>query len=81
MKNIENISLPDDVYNLIARRASASGRSPAEEVVEVVKRDAAAEAREAGLIEDIKRGHEEQAKKGIYLTTEDILSAVEWGRE
>jgi len=81
MKNIDNIVLPDDVYDLITRRAQAAGRSAAEEIAEVVKRDAAAEAREAALIEDIKRGHEEQAKKGVFLTTDDILSAVEWGRE
>jgi hypothetical protein len=81
MKNIENILLPDDVYDWIARRAAVSGGSPAEEVVEVVKRDAATEGREAALIEAVKRGHEEQATMGIYLTTEDILSAVEWGRE
>ncbi|MEZ0268309.1 MAG: hypothetical protein ACAI43_26580 [Phycisphaerae bacterium] len=81
MKNIDNIVLPDDVYDLIARRAQAAGRSAAEEIAEVVKRDTAAEARESALIEDIKRGHDEQAKAGIFLTTEELVSAPDWGRE
>ena len=81
MKSIDHVALPDDVYELIERRASVAGRSPAEEAADMLARAAAADAREAELLSEIRRGHEEMAKKGIYATPEDILSAVEWGRE
>jgi len=81
MKNIQNVELSDELYDFIERRARAAGRSPAEEVAEVIAGNAAAEAREAALLEELRKDHEEQARAGIFLTDEDILSAVEWGRE
>ncbi len=81
MKNIENIALSDELYDFIERRAGAAGRSPAEEVAEVIARNAAAAAKEASLLEELRKDHEEQARAGIFLSDEDILSAVEWGRE
>jgi len=81
MKNLGHLSLPDDVYDLIERRAQASGRSTSEEAAEILARSAAADLKETALLEDIRRGHEEMAKHGIYVSAEDILSAIEWGRE
>lgn len=81
MKSIEHVTLPDDVYDQIERRAQAAGRSAAEEAADMLARAAAADAKEAELLAEIRLGHEEMAKKGINATPEDILSAVEWGRE
>jgi hypothetical protein len=81
MKNIEKIELSDELYDFIERRARAAGRSPAEEIADVVARNAAAEAREAALLEQLRQDHEEQERAGIFLTDDDIISATEWGRE
>ena len=81
MKNLENLMISDEVYNLIERRAKATGRSTAEEAADMLARSAAEEQKESELLEDIRRGHEEMARKGIFVTEADILSAIEWGRE
>ena len=81
MKHLDIPDLPDDVYNFIERRARATGRTPAEEAADMLARSAMAERKEAELLEEIRRGHEEMAHKGIFATREDILSAIEWGRE
>lgn len=81
MKNFANLTVPDEVYDLIERRARATGRSAAEEAADMLARGAAAEQAEAELLDDIRRGHEEMARKGVFVTDEDILAAIEWGRE
>lgn len=81
MKNLANLIVSDEIYDLIERRARAAGRSPAEEAADMLARSAVAEQKESDLLEDIRRGHEEMARKGIFVTEADILSAIEWGRE
>ena len=81
MKSLEVIELPDDVYAVIERRARQTGRSPSQEAAEMLARTAAAEQAEAALMEEIRQGHEEMAKKGIFLSEDDIQSAIDWGRE
>lgn len=81
MKNLEHLSLPDDVYYLIERRARVSGRSLADEAADMLSRSAAVEDREAKLLDDIRKERDEMARDGVFLTEDDILSAIEWGRE
>ena len=82
MKNLHLTELPDHVYDAIERRARAAGRSPEQEAAEMLARDVAAgEQNEADLLDEIRRERDEMAKKGIYLTVEDIQSAIDWGRE
>ena len=81
MKNLEIPNLPDDVYASIERRAKEIGRSPAEVAADILPRDVAAEQKEAQLLAEIREGREAMAKKGIYVTAEDIQAAIDWGRE
>jgi plasmid stability protein len=81
MKNFEIPNLPDEVYASIERRAKEVGRSPAEVAADILARDVASEQKEAALMAEIRQGREEMAKKGIYMTAEDIQSAIDWGRE
>ena len=47
----------------------------------MLARNVADEQHEAALLEEIRKDREEMAKKGVYLTEEDIQSAIDWGRE
>jgi hypothetical protein len=81
MKSLQIVELPDEVYDVIENRARQTGRSPAEQAAEMLARSAAEELREATLMEEIRKDREEMARKGVYLTEEDIQSAIDWGRE
>ena len=81
MKNLHLTEVPDDVYHAIERRARAAGRTPEKEAAEMLARNVADEQHEAALLEEIRKDREEMAKKGVYLTEEDIQSAIDWGRE
>ena len=81
MKHLEIPDLPDEVYEVIERRARAAGHSPAVEAAEMLTRNIAAEEREEALLAAIRKDHEEMAAKGIFMTEEDIQAAIEWGRE
>lgn len=81
MKNLHLTEVPDDVYDAIERRARAAGRTPEKEAAEMLARNVADEQHEAALLEEIRKDREEMAKKGVYLTEEDIQSAIDWGRE
>jgi plasmid stability protein len=81
MKDLHLTEVPDDVYEAIERRARAAGRSPEQEAGAMLARDVAADAREAALLEEIRKGHQEMAKSGIFATADEIRSAIEWGRE
>jgi plasmid stability protein len=81
MKNLHLTELPDDVYDAIERRARAAGRTPEKEAAEILARNVANEQNEATLLEEIRKDREEMAKEGVYLTDEDIQSAIDWGRE
>lgn len=75
MKHLEIPDLPDEVYEIIERRARAAGRSPAAEAAQILARNIAAEEREEALLAAIRKDHEEMAAKGIFLTEDDIQAA------
>ena len=81
MKSLQSIELPDEVYAVIERRAEQTGRTPAQEAADMLARSAEAERKELELMEEIRQGREEMAKKGVFLLEEDIQSAIDWGRE
>ena len=47
----------------------------------MLARSVSAELKEAELLEELRKDHEEQARAGVFLTTEDLVSAADWGRE
>jgi hypothetical protein len=81
MKHLEILDLPDAVYEAIERRARAAGHAPAAEAVKLLSLGVEAELKEQVLLEEIRKDRDEMARRGIFLTDEDIQSAINWGRK
>lgn len=81
MKRLDIPNLPDEVYEAIAHRARAAGRTPAAEGAEILERGVEAELKEQVLLEEIRKDRDEMARRGVFLTEEDIQSAIDRGRK
>ena len=81
MKHLEIPDLPDEVYEVIERRARAAGRSPAAEAADMLVKNVAIGQKEEALLAAIRKDHAEMASRGIFINEDDIQSAIEWGRE
>ena len=80
MQCTETLDIPDDVYGLIMRRARQSGRTFAQQVAQTLVQYADEERREADLIDDIRSGRDEMARKGVFITADEIAAVIARGR-
>ena len=82
MRTLEIPNLPDELYQQIEKLARIHGRSVGEEAAEFLLRGLSNdEDREAMLMEEIRADREAMAKRGVWITPEDIRAAKNWGRE
>ena len=82
MRTLEIPNLPEPLYQQIERLARLRGRPVGDVAAEFLARGiAATEAAEETLLAEIRAEREEMARRGVFLTDEDIRRAKGWGRE
>lgn len=81
MKTLEIANLPDEVYQHMEKLARVRGKTVGEVAADyIAKGFAAEEAAEAQLMAEIRAEREEMAKRGVFITEDDIREAKNWGR-
>jgi predicted transcriptional regulator len=75
------LSLPDDLLKQIEERARERGRPVDMEAVQILRQFFEDDAREAQMMEEIRKDREEAARQGLFIDDEFINQAKRWGRE
>lgn len=82
MRTLEIPNLPDETYELIEKLAKIKGRSISDLAIDLLAKglegDAAAEA---ALMAQIRAEREELARRGVWITNNDIRAAKTYGRK
>ncbi len=82
MATLEIPNLPDEVYRQIAEHARLRGRTVSQLAAELIAQALATdEQAEAKLLEEIRAEREALARRGVFITDEDIRRGREWGRQ
>ena len=83
MAMLNRVSLPDELFAAIQRRAGENGITVEEQVVRdlALAEDANGHVADAALLDEIRRERESVAAKGVFLTEEFLRRAKSWGRE
>lgn len=82
MPMLEIPNLPEELYQQIETLARVRGKSVSEVAADfLAKALADDEETEARLMAEIRAEREEMAKRGVWITEEDINEARNWGRK
>lgn len=82
MRTLEIANIPDELYEQIEKLARVKGCSVSALAADVLAKGMAGdEDREAALMAEIRAEREALAKRGVWVTDEDIRSAKNWGRK
>jgi len=82
MATLNQLHLPDELLAAIRRRATENGISVEEQVLrDLAIAEGVSEAAQAPSIDEIRRGREQMAARGVHLTDEFLREAKQWGRD
>jgi hypothetical protein len=82
MRTLQIPNLPDETYELIEKLARVRGCSICELAADLLAKGLAGNpAAEAALLEQIRIEREEMARRGVWITDEDIRAAKNYGRK
>lgn len=82
MRTLEIANIPDKLYEQLEKLARVKGCSVSEMAADMLAKGLAVDPdAESALMAEIRAERDAMAKRGVWITDEDIRVAKIWGRE